>query len=72
MNNYLLSDAIAYTNAVKEICENNKVAYLDIFNEWLQKDYKQWLFNDGLHANSIGHTIIFEELKSFLMRLYSN
>src|ERR1035437_1432976 len=42
VNNYLLSDAITYTNAVKEICEEDKVAYLDIFNDWLQKDYKQW------------------------------
>jgi lysophospholipase L1-like esterase len=70
--NFLLSDAITYTNAVKEICEEDKVAYLDIFNDWLQKDYKQWLFRDGLHANSIGHIIIFEELKSFLMKLYPN
>ncbi|HSW88796.1 MAG TPA: GDSL-type esterase/lipase family protein [Candidatus Saccharimonadales bacterium] len=67
---YLLQDAIEYAQAVKEICNDNNIPYLDIFNKWLKEDYFEYLFEDGLHANAKGHEIIFNSLKLFLQSLY--
>ena len=68
---YCMTDAIKYAKIVNSICETERVPYLDIFNEWLHQDYKQWLFEDGLHANAVGHEKIYKSLKSFLLNLYS-
>ena len=63
---YLLADAKIYTQAAKEICQKTEIPYLDIFNQWIKTDYEKYLYEDGLHTNSLGHKIIFEELKKFL------
>lgn len=67
---YLMKDAIKYTALAKDICLRQHIPYLDVFNKWLQKDYKNWLAEDGLHANSSGHKKIYEDLKNFLIKLY--
>lgn len=69
---YLLNDAIEYTKHVKDICEAENIPYCDIFNSWLQQDYKKWLHEDGLHPNKEGHKVIYEELKSFLENIYKD
>jgi lysophospholipase L1-like esterase len=67
---YLLVDAIDYAQATKEICEAEKVPYIDIFNEWLKTDYLPLLADDGLHPNSLGHQKIFESVRDFLIERY--
>lgn len=67
---YLLQDAIIYAQAARDICNNRHIPYLDIFNQWMKKDYYDLLFEDGLHANSKGHEMIFQQLKKFLKGLY--
>lgn len=69
---YLLDDAKSYSYAAKEICEEMGVPYLDIFNKFINKDYKNYLYEDGLHFNSEGHEKVFQELKIFLLKLYPN
>ena len=66
---YLKNDAIKYMQIVKEICDKEKIPYLDIFNKWIKKDYSHLLFIDGIHANEKGHSVIFEDLKAFLKQL---
>ena len=68
---YLMADAIEYTGLTEEICKKNNVPYLDIFNQWLKTNYLQYIYDDGLHCNSLGHNFIFEKLKDFLETLYA-
>ncbi len=70
-NYYFLTDIIAYEKEVRDICTNENVPFLDIFNKWIDKEYLIWLHEDGQHANPIGHKIIFEDLKNYLEILYS-
>ncbi len=67
---YLMADAKDYERVTSEICKSENIPYLDIFNEWLRQDYANLLFEDGLHANELGHQKIFESLKQFLLDLY--
>jgi acyl-CoA thioesterase I len=43
-----------YNNKIKEICENDRIYFIDIFSEMTKKDYKAMLI-DGLHPNEEGH-----------------
>ncbi len=63
---YLFNDAKEYEAATKEICKQSNIAYVDNFSEWMAGDYKNWLFEDGLHANAQGHEKIFQGLKQRL------
>jgi len=68
---YFSRDAEKYAQAMKDVCRELKVPYIDIFNQWLKTNYKEkYLYKDGLHANSNGHKYIFEQVKSFLENRY--
>lgn len=64
---YLMTDATQYEQATRDICHEKNIAYLNIWDVWMKEDYKRWLFEDGLHANALGHQQIFEDLKKFLI-----
>lgn len=64
---YLLEDAKQYSQTTKEICQETGTPYLDIFREWLKGDYKRYVAQDGLHANSQGHQYTFEAVKAHLL-----
>lgn len=51
-----------YCEAMKEICDKNKILFLDIFD--LLKSEELY---DGLHPNEIGHEKLFQKVKDFLM-----
>ncbi len=70
-NYYLRADIIHYEREVKSICKEEQIPYLDIFNQWIDRDYSLFLHEDGQHANAMGHIMIAEELKKFLKNLYS-
>ncbi|MBI4097299.1 MAG: hypothetical protein HY428_02700 [Candidatus Levybacteria bacterium] len=63
---YLMNDATELENSVKDVCKSENVPYFDIWSEWMKEDYRQWLFEDGLHANAVGHQRIFDKLRDFL------
>lgn len=51
---------------IKDICDKEKLQYIDIHSKFLAKeDYKDLLF-DGLHPNEDGHKLIFETVKDNL------
>jgi len=63
-NEYLLK----YNNILKEVCKENNVYFIEIFEEWTKLSYKDLLNEmDGLHPNSEGHEKIFEIVKVFLL-----
>lgn len=69
---YFMDIATEYAAIAKNVCNKENIPYFDVFNKWLETDYKKWLADDGLHANAEGHTRIYEELKNFLKDLYKD
>ena len=67
---YLLDDAKKYVLETKKICKSIDLPYLNIFDKWIKEGYSQYIFEDGLHCNSVGHQKIFEELKKFMLKQY--
>jgi len=43
-----------YNNKIKEVCESEKIDFIDIFSEMVREDYETMLI-DGLHPDSKGH-----------------
>lgn len=43
-----------YNSKIKEVCENERVDFIDIFSGMMKEDYKTMLI-DGLHPDSKGH-----------------
>ncbi len=50
-----------YNNKIKEICKSERVDFIDIFSEMIEKDYKSMLI-DGLHPDSKGHKWIADKI----------
>ena len=55
-----------YNEIIKSVYEENKIYFVEIFEDWMNSDYKNYL-EDGLHPNSEGHQKIFESVKNFLI-----
>lgn len=71
LDNYLLAEDIArYAAFTKIICQEENIPYIDIYQEWRQEDYQQFLFQDAVHANEKGYEKIFQQVKDFLDNLY--
>lgn len=60
---YLNSEIKKYGEVIKEVCEENKILYLDIFGLLENADLE-----DGLHPNAKGHEKIFQKVKDFLIK----
>ncbi len=67
---YLLKDAKLYTQKAKQICQKLNVPYIDVFNKWINTDYTQYIYSDGLHPNTKGHKFYFEQIKKQLLLKY--
>jgi len=63
--NYRNARLKKYSEIIKSACAKNGVQFIDIFEKWIVADYKK-LLEDGVHPNSEGHKLIFEEVKNFL------
>lgn len=59
---YTNANIETYNKIMKEICEENKVLFLDIFGLLDNSDLE-----DGLHPNAVGHEKIFQSVKDFLV-----
>lgn len=55
-----------FNNMIKEICQENGLPFLDIFQELSKLDYKK-LLSDGLHPNPEGHQKMYELIQDFLI-----
>ncbi len=56
-----------YNEIVKSVCAKNKIRFIDIYEKFMESDYKK-LLADGLHPNSEGHKLIFEIVRDFLVK----
>ncbi|MEK7553220.1 MAG: GDSL-type esterase/lipase family protein [Patescibacteria group bacterium] len=57
---------VQYDKIIKSICQENKILFIDVFNSFVNLDYKN-LLEDGQHPNSVGHQKIFEIIKTALI-----
>jgi len=56
-----------YNDAVKKICKERKIQFIDLFDYFDKiKNYKKLLSTDGLHPNSSGHKLMFEKIKKVI------
>lgn len=60
-------DLERYTQAIKDLCRQENVYYIDLWSSFIKTDYQK-LFTDGVHPNSDGHQNIFEAVKDFLIK----
>lgn len=56
-----------YNEIIKSICKEKGVHFIEIFENWIDLDYKE-LLEDGLHPNPEGHKKIFETVKNYLIK----
>ncbi len=56
-----------YNEIIKNICNENKIHFIEVSETFMKSDYKN-LLEDGLHPNSEGHKNIFEIVKDFLLK----
>jgi len=68
-NRYYKNEYILKNNEIlKEVCKENNVYFIEMFEDWKKLNYKDLLdYYDGLHPNSKGHEKIFETVKDFLI-----
>lgn len=57
---------VQYDKIIKSVCQENSIPFIDIFDKFINSDYKN-LLEDGQHPNSAGHQKIFEIVKEFLI-----
>jgi len=54
-----------YDRTLRKICRKSKVDYIELFNKFVKRKYKQ-LLEDGAHPNTKGHELIFKIVKKYL------
>lgn len=54
-----------YDEALKNLCKENNIPFIEILSKFLETDYKN-LLADGLHPNTKGHELIYDEVITFL------
>ncbi|MBD2664168.1 lipolytic protein G-D-S-L family [Richelia sinica FACHB-800] len=60
---YNHSDQYRYKEATRLACQQRQIPYLDIFDQWMQRDEnwrKQRITTDGLHPNTLGYQDLLE------------
>ncbi len=58
---YVNAEIKKYDEVMRDVCNENKISYLDIFGLLKNED-----FEDGLHPNPAGHIKIYKKVKNFL------
>ncbi len=60
---------LKYNDCLIEICKQYNIPVVDIYTTFItQNNINELFVSDGLHPNSKGHELIFEELKGFLVK----
>lgn len=54
-----------YNDGLKKFCKTQDLTFVDLFDEWIDRDYKKLLI-DGLHPNTDGHEKIYHKVKQAL------
>ncbi len=56
-----------YNAQIKVVAQEMNVEVVDIYNVFIKKGSNELLCEDGLHPNTKGHEIIFEQVKDHLV-----
>ncbi len=64
---YLNSNMRHYNEIIKDVCKQQGVMFVDVFELFELVGHKS-LLEDGLHPNSKGHRMIFEEVRKALLK----
>jgi len=65
-------NAEEYAGITEEIVSSESIPYLDVWSYWIKRNYHVFLYEDGLHPNSLGHKDIFVKVKEFLNNIYKD
>ncbi|MCL1125826.1 GDSL-type esterase/lipase family protein [Shewanella surugensis] len=68
---YLSSDAEYYSQGLRDVCAKKGAMLLDFFQLWETVPLEEVLHSDGLHCNALGHKLLFEQLKRFILEQYT-
>ena len=63
---YRLEFVKQYEEILKEVSQEQNILCIEIMDKFQEQDYKN-LFVDGLHPNTQGHQIIYEQVKTYLI-----
>jgi len=55
-----------YNKAIKKVCKENDILFVDVFSRMFSIDYRV-LLKDGIHPDSDGHKFIYEIIGDFLV-----
>ncbi len=55
-----------YNSAINNFCEGEGIGFVNLFAVFSERNYSEFL-SDGLHPNSDGHTLIFDEVRDYLL-----
>jgi len=64
---YLNRHLKEYSVVLLQICKKENVKFIELFDKFENQNYKKLLY-DGLHPNSKGHKLIFDEVKNLLWK----
>ena len=64
---YSNKDIEKYNKAIKLVCKEKKIHFINMYEEFRKLDYKK-LLEDGVHPNSAGHKKIFEIVREYLLK----
>ena len=56
-----------YNETVKEICDKEKIGFIDVLPDFKKQDLGH-LLQDGVHPTTSGHEIIFRTVRDFLVK----
>ena len=56
-----------YNKALRNLCNLNKIVFIDLFKKWTKHEYEQLFTSDGIHPNENGHEDIFNEVKNIFL-----
>lgn len=63
---YRLELVQQYEEILKVVATEQNIPFIELMSKFLERDYKG-LLTDGLHPNTEGHKIMFEEVKVYLL-----
>jgi len=64
---YLNKYTKEYETIVKEICKENGIHFIELFDKFIDSNYQE-LLTDGVHPDSEGHKRIFEIVRDYLVK----
>ena len=68
---FRMSDAATMAEVVAEVCRVTDTPHMSLFETWASRADLKDLLADGVHLNSAGHELLFQELTSFLCGLFT-